>query len=95
MTGMKPTVTSAIFLSLSWLLFCDAVEQLQTAGGQQIPGLLATKPNIALKLQPAKKLQLSKSDVNSLLLDMRHEVKKQVRSREPVHCLGPIQLRTR
>ncbi|KAL8273637.1 hypothetical protein Esti_002459 [Eimeria stiedai] len=51
------------------------------AGGQQQASFLSNipgaSPNIALKLQPAKALRFTRSQINSLLMDLRHEVKTQ------------------
>ena len=40
---------------------------------------LSSPPNIALKVQPSRVLRFSKSQINCLLMDLRHEVKAQVR----------------
>ena len=47
-------------------------------GSTFIANMLAPPPNIALKVQPAKTLRFTKSQLNGLLIDLRHEVKAQV-----------------
>lgn len=57
-------------------------QQETTTANQQgstfLADLLGAPPNIALKVQPARKLRFTKSQINSLLMDLRHEVKLQV-----------------
>ncbi|KYK70357.1 hypothetical protein TGPRC2_259620 [Toxoplasma gondii TgCatPRC2] len=72
-------ILGIILILLHCLTPCAALEQSEAHQLRQLPGLFGpTKPSLALKLQPARKLRLSKSDLSSLLLDLRHEVKKQV-----------------
>ncbi|CBZ52929.1 conserved hypothetical protein [Neospora caninum Liverpool] len=78
--GAPTSALFGIFLILfHCLTLCGALEQSGAQHMGQLPGVFGpSKANIALKLQPARKLRLSKSDLSSLLLDLRHEVKKQV-----------------
>ncbi|CDJ42244.1 hypothetical protein, conserved [Eimeria tenella] len=56
-------------------------QQQAAAGSQQyatyLANLMSSPPNIALKVQPARSLRFSKSQLNSLLIDLRHEIKAQ------------------
>ncbi|CDJ63227.1 hypothetical protein, conserved [Eimeria necatrix] len=62
-------------------------QQQAAAGSQQnatyLANLMSSPPNIALKVQPARSLRFSKSQLNSLLIDLRHEIKAQLQAKWP------------
>ena len=65
-----------------------ATVEAATTGQQRatfLANMITAPPNIALKVQPARTLRFSKSQLNGLLADLRHEVKSQVRQHAAQH----------
>lgn len=71
-----------------------ATREGAAAAGQQqaafLANMIAAPPSIALKVQPARTLRFSKSQLNALLADLRHEVKSQVRKHAAKHISSTV-----